>query len=464
MKSNGRPLIPYLRQSRAKERTISIDEQRRDIRRWADAAGVQLAAEMIEQNVSGSKPWRERGLGEVVDACARGEASGIIVAWQDRLSRENGAATAEVWEALDQVGARLVCAAEGMDTATGDHEMLFTIKAAIAREQWKRFRANWERTRRSAVEHGIFPGKAPTGYRRRDGKPLEPIPREAAKVLEAFELRSRGLPYAEIGRRFGWSHSTTRQILANEAYLGVVRHGGFRREGAHRAIVSRDLFDRVQGARTTQPVPPGDTTKDLLLVGLARCGGCGRTLKAVRRPRADGSFVVSYYCKDASSEPCSNRAYVHADALDAFIAAWFETTLANVPRMVDVVSAGRELEAAQRERDRAEAELAAFVESASALDARLFQRGIASRQEAVDAAVEKVSHLSARLTRIPAGGSLSALWSGFSPLERREVLAGFVDRIEVDQGASSDLAGNVRIFWSDGTIVDDEAGVRVAAA
>jgi hypothetical protein len=32
MKSNGRPLIPYLRQSRAKERTISIEEQRRDRR------------------------------------------------------------------------------------------------------------------------------------------------------------------------------------------------------------------------------------------------------------------------------------------------------------------------------------------------------------------------------------------------------------------------------------------------
>jgi hypothetical protein len=41
--------------------------------------------------------------------------------WQDRLSRENGRATAEVWEALDKAGARLVCAAEGLDTATGDH-------------------------------------------------------------------------------------------------------------------------------------------------------------------------------------------------------------------------------------------------------------------------------------------------------------------------------------------------------
>jgi DNA invertase Pin-like site-specific DNA recombinase len=211
-----KPVIPYLRQSRAKERTISIEEQRRDVRRWAEAAGVPLAPEVIEQNVSGSKPWRARALGEAVDACERGEAAGIVVAWQDRLSRENGRATAEVWEALERAGARLVCAAEGLDTASGDHEMLFTIKAAIAREQWKRYRANWERARRSSIENGVPTGKAATGYRKHKGGRLEVVPREARKVEQAFELRAQGVPFSEIGRRFGWGHSTTRQILANE--------------------------------------------------------------------------------------------------------------------------------------------------------------------------------------------------------------------------------------------------------
>jgi hypothetical protein len=74
MKSNGRPLVPYLRQSRLKERTISIEEQRRDIQAWAQANGVPLAAEVTEQRVSGSKPWRERDLGDAVDACERGES------------------------------------------------------------------------------------------------------------------------------------------------------------------------------------------------------------------------------------------------------------------------------------------------------------------------------------------------------------------------------------------------------
>jgi hypothetical protein len=53
-RTDATPLVPYLRQSRAKERTISIDEQRRDIQTWADEAGAPLAPEVIERNVSGS--------------------------------------------------------------------------------------------------------------------------------------------------------------------------------------------------------------------------------------------------------------------------------------------------------------------------------------------------------------------------------------------------------------------------
>jgi DNA invertase Pin-like site-specific DNA recombinase len=468
MGSNGRPLVPYLRQSRAKERTISIEEQRRDIRAWADAAGVELAPEVVEQNVSGSKPWRERALGEAVDACERGEASGVIVAWQDRLSRENGRATAEVWEALERAGARLVCAAEGLDTATGDHEMLFTIKAAIAREQWKRHRANWERAKRNATDRGVPSGRAPIGYRKRRGQPLEVAPREAAKVLSAFELRAQGVPLSDIGRRFGWSHSTARQILANETYLGAIRHGGFVKLDAHPAIVPRDLFDAAQAARTVRPAAPGALTRDRILQGLARCAGCGRTLKVVHRPpRADGSRVSAYFCKDAAGERCPERAYVHADALDAFVVDWFTRALASVPRMVDVVAQARDLEEAHRALAAAEAELAAFVENASALDPALFQRGVDARQKRADDARAHAWELSGRVTRLPSGGTLVDLWAGFDPVERRRVLGGFLGRVDVRRGASSRLAEHTRIVWADGSVADvanDEAGVRVAAA
>ncbi len=463
MTGNGKPLVPYLRQSRAKERTISIEEQRRDVQYWAVGAGVELAPEIVEQNVSGSKPWRERALGDAVDACERGEASGIIVAWQDRLSRENGRATAEVWEALEKAGARLVCAAEGLDTATGDHEMLFTIKAAIAREQWKRHGANWKRARQSAVERGIFPGPTPIGLARKPDKVFKPG-RKARHVLAAFELRDTGLPFAEIGRRFGWSDSTTRQILANDVYIGVVQHGGFVNENAHEPIVPRDLFDRVQMMRTATPAATGELTRDLVLQGIAVCAGCGHTLKVPSRKRADGSRVLSYYCKNAASDSCPDRAFVHCDVLEEYVCDVFTKALRCTPRLVDVVTVGLELDAAQKEREKAVEQLNAFIENAEATNAELLQRGIAARERRVEEARDKEQQLSARLPKLPVGGSLIELWDRFEPAERREVLAGFLGRVVVSKGASTSLEEHVIIEWADGTVATDEARVRVAAA
>jgi hypothetical protein len=69
MTGNGRALVPYMRQSRAKERTISVEEQRRDIQQRAKSAGVELASEIVEQNVSGSKPWRESSSSSTTSSC-----------------------------------------------------------------------------------------------------------------------------------------------------------------------------------------------------------------------------------------------------------------------------------------------------------------------------------------------------------------------------------------------------------
>jgi DNA invertase Pin-like site-specific DNA recombinase len=468
MTSNGRPLIPYMRQSRAKERTISIEEQRRDIQQWAQGAGVQLGAEVVEQNVSGSKAWQDRALGEAVAACEREEAGGIIVAWQDRLSRENGRATAEVWEALDKAGARLVCASEGLDTATGDHEMLFTIKAAIAREQWKRYGANFESAKRSAFEQGVASGRIPIGYQKSEpGRPFELDPAVWPNVLEAFRLRAEGKPFSQIARLFGWSHSTTRQLLANRVYLGEIRLGDLVKEDAHPAIVTPELFAAVQASRTVQPVPPGDTTRDLLLLGLARCAGCGRTLKVVRRPRVDGTYAVSYYCKNAASESCPERAFVHAAPLDSLVEGWFTEALKTVPRMLDVRATNQELEDAQADLSAAKAQLAAYAEKADAT-APGFQAAYDARLRRVNDAEESVQHLAGR-SSIAASLPPLAWWDRFDVFRRRAVLAGFLGSVVVRLGASSDLEGNVQIFWHDGTlafpaVVGENARARKQAA
>jgi DNA invertase Pin-like site-specific DNA recombinase len=455
----------YIRVSDTKgrggESFLSPAIQRDTIERLAKAKSIELGEIVEEIDVSGGKRIEDRELGRLLERVETGESAGVIVWKLSRFSRSLLDAV-EATMRITRAGGRLI--ADDFDSAQPMGKAMLGLLAGLAEEELDARREGWRQARARSVERGVPNGRAPLGYRKRPDGRLEIVEKEARVVRQAFKQRAQGIAFSEIGRRHGWSHSTARQVLSNIAYLGVARSGEYVNESAHPPIVSRELWDAAQEGRRHQGPPPGETTQDRLLLGIARCSGCGHTLKVVRRPRVDGTYAVSYFCKNAASKPCPDRAFVHGEALDAYVADWFEAALTSAPRMIDVVSAGRELEQAQAEQAEAEEQLYAYIENTDTRDKRLYQRGLAAREKRVDEAREQVRQLSARLTRIPAGGSLSTLWSRFTPLERREVLAGFVDRVEVDRGASADLAGHVRIFWSDGTIADDEAGVRVAAA
>ena len=313
-KNGAKPLVPYIRQSRKREHSISVDEQRRSIRAWAKANGEKLAAEVVEEGVSGSKPWQERELGQAIANCGKAinylvekkdgtvkarridpkgpVAQGIIVAFQDRLSRENGLGTAEVWEALEAAGARLVCASEGLDTAKGDQELQFGIKAVIAREQWKRFKRNWDDATRNAVERGVHMSSyVPAGYDRpvgKDGKAGPLVPNEhAPAVRRAFELRADGASWAEICRALmeagvpnqkggEWLYRSARAVVTNPVYTGEARYGAHRNPVAHPAIVDPALWRACQTTLGPPVVTRGP--EGALCAGLLRCSSCGRKL------------------------------------------------------------------------------------------------------------------------------------------------------------------------------------------
>ena len=201
MAAKARPLIPYMRKSSGEDEQGSLARQRQAIRSWAKRNKVTLAGEVWEAGVSGSKDWKQRALGQAIAACEQGEAGGIIVEEQSRLSRENGLATAEVWDALERAELRLVCAAEGLDTANGDHELNFAIKAALAREQWKQYKRRSEATKKHAVEQlGIHIGPAPFGYTRALHEPLRRDPKLWKVVRDAFELRATGASLHDVIR------------------------------------------------------------------------------------------------------------------------------------------------------------------------------------------------------------------------------------------------------------------------
>jgi DNA invertase Pin-like site-specific DNA recombinase len=304
-------LIPYIRQSKAKEKTISLDDQRRSITAWAKAQTppIKLAPEVVEQGVSGSKSWKERALGQAIAECEAGTADGVIVAFQDRLSRENGLATAEVWEALDKAGARLVCSAEGLDTLNDndDDELTFSMKAALARSQWKRHRRNWATAKHAAWTRGEYLADLPAGYDRAADKGLAPNA-AAEAVRRAFELRAETprASWSEVAQvfedagvvtRFGravWAPSALRLLIANPVYTGLHRCTctDKKKKRCEESVI-RPEWEIVPGwlwrkAQTVKAVKPEAVQRGEghpLGQGLVRCGTCGSGLTRSNLPR-----------------------------------------------------------------------------------------------------------------------------------------------------------------------------------
>jgi DNA invertase Pin-like site-specific DNA recombinase len=453
-------LLAYIRKSSKEDPAISRERQRRAIDGWAKAAGVAIVGEVYEPGVSGSKPWQERGLGQAIEACKRGEAAGIIVEEASRLSRQNLAKTAEVWEAFEQAGLRLVCVVDGIDTANGDHELNFGMRALLAREQWKQYARRVEDAKRNAVARGVhISAKVPAGYvRRARGLPLELDRKTAPAIRRAFELRAGGasrpavaalleelLPGGPRGRG-RWTVETVGSLLRNRVYLGEARQGKHVLPDAHPALVDRATFDTVQ-ALWARPEPRSapSSTVALLAGGIARCGSCGYAL--VRSSSGSGRGVV-YKCRGHSASGlCPARASVSAAALDEYVeAAVLERIrsqrIERAPATVDVDALHRRLAGLREQR-------AMFEEGEFAV-----QLGPEAALRGLRGVDEKIVEVELELAdAVPASDSPFELltvgekWPE-SVAKRREIIAAGVDAVIVSRALrGSAVADRVEILW-----------------
>jgi DNA invertase Pin-like site-specific DNA recombinase len=438
-----KPLVPYIRQSRAKEKTISLESQRERIEQWAKYEDAALAPGVVEQGVSGSKSWRERGIGEAIEAVERGEVSGIVVAYQSRLTRENGLGTAEVYDALKAAGARLVCVSESIDTSRGnpdDTEMIFTINAAIARREWARARSNFGEGVEKAKARGVFVGPTPVGFDRLDDSRLVRNA-DALAVEGAFRVRAGGGSWSETARVLEaagvrtsggaqrWSTNSVRSLVANPVYRG--QNGLYHFEEYE--VVPADVWAAAQ----SKPNPRGEDGKlarngrqdggKRLLGGLIFCGSCGHRMAPTGNRKRNGERYFYYQCKHRA---CDARAYcpveVEEHVVRDFLGAVVFRPLPHSPDLTPLESAvarmAEDVAKWQEAVDSGEFDPADALRGLAAAKQRQ-----ADAEQALWQAREEAGLNDERL-------SLAARWATMNTEERRRTLKRFDVRVLVSPG------------------------------
>jgi DNA invertase Pin-like site-specific DNA recombinase len=190
----------------------------------------------------------------------------IVVYKVDRLTRSL-TDFAKIVEALDARGVSFVSVTQQFNTTTSMGRLTLNILLSFAQFErevtGERIRDKIAASKRKGMWMG---GTVPLGYDLKDRK-LVVNPNEAKLVVRLFhlylelgcvsKLKARldeegiksKVRISAAGKRSGgtsYSRGALYDILQNRIYLGEIHHRGQNHRGEHPAVVSRELWDRVQ--------------------------------------------------------------------------------------------------------------------------------------------------------------------------------------------------------------------------
>ena len=338
----------YYRLSQEDERqgeSVSIDNQRAILRKYAEEHGFEIHDEYIDDGVSGTtfdRPEVQR----LLDDAKTGVINTIIVKDLSRFGRNY----IEVGQYVDYVfpafGIRFIAIQDNVDTENRDSGAMEMMPIMNVFNEWHA--ANTSKKIRTVLKANAREGKyharkAPYGYVKGDDEKKTPIIDEeaAAVVKRIFEMRASGLSphkiadilnaegilnpsrysmekYGIVGKRnhFGlWSFCAVNSILNNPTYLGHMaqqrwssisykNHKRYKRDenewivvkNTHEPIITQELWDKVR--EVEKSVAQGRKTKRGYthpLSGFLFCADCGGKMK-LNSINRNGKIDFNFNC------------------------------------------------------------------------------------------------------------------------------------------------------------------------
>jgi site-specific DNA recombinase len=284
--------VGYIRVSklngRAGDAFLSPDLQRAEIQSAAKRYGFKLVAMLEELDASGGDPTRTEW-NKALRMIETGAAQAMICLNLSRFSRSLKDATATL-ERLERAGGVLISAQEGIFDDSPSGKLIRNTLFNLAEFERNRQRESFKASVASAVERGIaVTSRIPLGYvRDPETRKLQPDPETASLVVEVFERRAARHSWTRLAKYlieqgYQMSEPGIKNLVANPTYIGTIRSGDFLKPNAHRALVSKMLFDKANSVRGKRIVGDGSLHNTALLQGLVTCGSAAGRCMSARR-------------------------------------------------------------------------------------------------------------------------------------------------------------------------------------
>lgn len=325
----------YTRYSSHSQRDVSIEQQLRACRLFAERQGIQVVATYEDHAMTGTSD-RRPGFQQMIKDSAHAEWQYVIVYTLDRFARDRYD-SAVYKRQLKNNGVKVLSAMENIsDDPTGVlmESMLEGLAEYYSKELSRKIRRGMEDNAHKCMANGSLP----LGYVRGSDGRYEIAPAEAALVQEIFTRVADGDPLTDIikdmnargartkkGRE--WNKSSFNKLLSNERYIGTYIYGETRIPGGVPRIISDQLFNAVQYRLHNKPNSrAGGTPKRrrrddsiYLLTGKLFCGSCGQPMIGISGKSQGVNPYYYYICRGKRMDHICDRPMVRREKVETTI-------------------------------------------------------------------------------------------------------------------------------------------------
>lgn len=295
-----------------------------------------------DDGITGTKRDARTGFMELVARCDEGLVDVVLVKSISRFAR-NTVDLLEVVRHLREIGVSVRFEREGIDTMTGDGELMLTLLAAFAEAEARSASENVKWTIRKRFENGLPQHVQLYGYRWR-GDHYEVEPHEAEVVRRVFREYLDGASPLQIARRLNaegektgsdrpFTDSSIAGLLRHEEYTGrsmlqkwfkadVLDRGwkpnsgqlpSYEVEGLHPRLIDDDTFNRTReeiAHRRSLHILASRTQTFSCFTRRVWCAECGHVYRRRNANPKDQKAYHYWRCStriDGGASACSGR-------------------------------------------------------------------------------------------------------------------------------------------------------------
>ena len=347
--SDTKKAVIYARYSSHSQRDVSIDQQIKACRLFAERHGIEIASVYEDRATTGTNDQRPSFQQMMKDA-AKGHWDYVVVYTLDRFSR-NRYDSAVNKRTLKSYGIKVLSAMENIsDDPTGI--LMESMLEGLAEYYSAELSRKITRGLDDNASKCLCNGQIPFGYRRGDDGRFAIDEAEAPIVQEIFRRVRDGSRLVDIhndlNRRgirtkkgYPFSRSSFNRMLSNERYTGVYIYKDVRVPGGMPQIIDQPLFDAVQLIMHTKSNPRKGPRLDGIpqrrrqengiyyLTGKLFCGHCHSPMIGISGHGKGGATYYYYTCKGKREKHSCQKKNVNRDFIETFIATALKETMLN---------------------------------------------------------------------------------------------------------------------------------------